>query len=67
MKLLEDGALAGLLAHDPLRMGCGGLGIAPAASRGEKIEAFVETGANLIAAAEIKEPRSVEPLSPKAS
>jgi len=65
VKLLEDGALAGLVVEDPYRMGYDGIKTALAASRGEKIDAFVDTGATLITAANMKEPRSVELLSPK--
>jgi ribose transport system substrate-binding protein len=65
VKFLEDGALAGLVVQDPYRMGYDGIRIALAASRGDKIEAFVDTGANLITTANMKEPRSIELLSPK--
>jgi len=64
-KLLENGALAGLVVEDPYRMGYDGIKTALAASKGDKIDAFVDTGATLITAASMKEPRSVELLSPK--
>ena len=65
VKFLEDGTLAGLVVQDPFRMGYDGVKTALAASKGEKIEAFVDTGANLITTANMKEPRSIELLSPK--
>jgi ribose transport system substrate-binding protein len=65
VKFLEDGTLAGLVVQDPFRMGYDGVKTALAASKGEKIEAFVDTGANLITTANMKEPRSMELLSPK--
>jgi ribose transport system substrate-binding protein len=46
-------------------MGYDGIKTALAASKGEKIETFVDTGANLITTANMKEPRSQELLSPK--
>src|ERR1700730_4946976 len=65
VKFLADGTLAGLVVQDPFRMGYDGIKTALAASKGEKIETFVDTGANLITTANMKEPRSVELLSPK--
>ncbi len=46
-------------------MGYDGIRTALAASKGEKIEAFVDTGANFITKANMKEPRSVDLLNPK--
>jgi ribose transport system substrate-binding protein len=65
VKFLADGTIAGLVVQDPFRMGYDGVKTALAASKGEKIEAFVDTGANLITTANMKEPRSMELLSPK--
>jgi len=65
VKFLGDGTIAGLVVQDPFRMGYDGIKTALAASKGEKIETFVDTGANLITTANMKEPRSVELLSPK--
>ena len=65
VKFLADGTIAGLVVQDPFRMGYDGIKTALAASKGEKVEAFVDTGANLITTANMKEPRSVEMLSPK--
>ena len=65
LKSLQDGTVAALVVPDPFRMGYDGVKTALAASKGEKIETFVDTGANLITTANMKEPRSVELLSPK--
>ena len=65
VKFLADGTLAGLVVQDPFRMGYDGIKTALAASKGEKIETFVDTGANLITTANMKDARSVELLSPK--
>jgi ribose transport system substrate-binding protein len=65
VKFLGDGTIAGLVVQDPFRMGYDGIKTALAASKGEKVEAFVDTGANLITTANMKAPRSVELLSPK--
>jgi ribose transport system substrate-binding protein len=65
VKFLADGTIAGLVVQDPFRMGYDGIKTALAASKGQKVEAFVDTGANLITTANMKEPRSVELLSPK--
>jgi ribose transport system substrate-binding protein len=65
VKFLADGTIAGLVVQDPFRMGYDGVKTALAASKGEKIEAFVDTGANLITTANMKEARSMELLSPK--
>ncbi len=64
-KFLADGTIAGLVVQDPFSMGYDGVKTALAASKGEKIDAFVDTGANLITTANMNEPRSVELLSPK--
>ncbi|RFB78906.1 ABC transporter substrate-binding protein [Methylovirgula sp. 4M-Z18] len=64
VKFLADGVLAGLVVQDPYRMGYDGIKTALAASKGEKVETFVDTGANLITTANMKEPRAKELLSP---
>jgi len=46
--LLKDGTIYGLIVQDPYRMGYDGIKTALAASKGEKVPAFVDTGANLI-------------------
>ena len=65
VKFLGDGTIAGLVVQDPFRMGYDGIKTALAASKGEKVEANVDTGANLITTANMKEPRAQELLSPK--
>ena len=65
VKFLSDGTLAGLVVQDPFRMGYDGIKTALAASKGEKVAADVDTGANLITTANMKEPRAMELLSPK--
>lgn len=65
VKFLADGVISALVVQDPFRMGYDGVKTALAASKGEKVEAFVDTGANLITTANMNEPRSQELLNPK--
>jgi ribose transport system substrate-binding protein len=65
VKFLKDGVLAGLVVQDPFRMGYDGVKTALAASKGEKVPEFVDTGANLITTANMDSPRSQELLNPK--
>jgi ribose transport system substrate-binding protein len=65
VKFLKDGVISALVVQDPFRMGYDGIKTALAASKGEKVAAFVDTGANLITLANINEPRSQELLNPK--
>ncbi|MCX5496763.1 ABC transporter substrate-binding protein [Kaistia dalseonensis] len=65
VKFLGDGVIAALVVQDPYRMGYDGVKTALAASKGEKVAPFVDTGANLITTANMKEPRSQELLNPK--
>ncbi len=65
IKLLTDGSIAALVVQDPYRMGYDGIKTALAASKGEKVEANVDTGANLITKENMNEPRSQELLYPK--
>lgn len=65
VKFLSDGVIAGLIVQDPFRMGYDGVKTALAASKGQKVETFVDTGANLITKANMKEPRAQELLNPK--
>ena len=48
VNFLKDGTIAALVVQDPYRMGYDGVKTALAASKGEKVEAFVDTGVNLI-------------------
>jgi ribose transport system substrate-binding protein len=65
VKFLKDGVISALVVQDPFRMGYDGVKTALAASKGEKVAAFVDTGANLITKANMESPRSMELLSPK--
>jgi ribose transport system substrate-binding protein len=60
VKFLKDGAIAALLVQDPF-----GIKTGLAASKGEKAEANIDTGANLINHENMNSPRSQELLSPK--
>jgi ribose transport system substrate-binding protein len=65
VKALSDGVLAATVVQDPFRMGYDGVKTALAASKGEKVEAFVDTGANLITKANMTGARAQELLNPK--
>jgi ribose transport system substrate-binding protein len=65
IKLLADGTIVALVVQDPYRMGYDGVKTALAASKGEKVEANVDTGANLITKENMNSPRSQELLNPK--
>jgi ribose transport system substrate-binding protein len=65
VKLLSDGNIAALVVQDPYRMGYDGIKTALAASKGEKVEANVDTGANLITKENMNTPRAQELLNPK--
>ncbi|MBN9432803.1 MAG: ABC transporter substrate-binding protein [Bosea sp.] len=62
---LKDGTIAALVVQDPYRMGYDGVKTALAASKKEKVEAFVDTGANLITKANMDEPKNAALLNPK--
>ena len=62
---LKDGTIAALVVQDPYRMGYDGVKTALAASKGEKVEANVDTGANLITKGNMDQPRQHELLFPK--
>jgi ribose transport system substrate-binding protein len=65
VKLLTDGNISALVVQDPFRMGYDGVKTALAASKGEKVEQNVDTGANLITKENMTSPRSQELLNPK--
>jgi ribose transport system substrate-binding protein len=65
VKALKDGVMAATIVQDPFRMGYDGVKTALAASKGQKVEAFVDTGANLITGANMNEARAQELLNPK--
>src|SRR5208337_2950534 len=65
IKLLTDGTIVALVVQDPYRMGYDGIKTALAASKGAKVAANVDTGANLITKENMNTPRSQELLNPK--
>jgi ribose transport system substrate-binding protein len=65
VKSLQDGTIAALVVQDPFRMGYDGVKTALAASKGEKVPATLDTGANIITKANLSSPRSQELLNPK--
>ena len=62
---LKDGTIYALVVQDPYRMGYDGVKTALAASKGEKVEANVDTGANLITKENMNTARAQELLNPK--
>lgn len=62
---LKDGTIVALVVQDPYRMGYEGVKTALAASKGEKVDATVDTGVNLITKENLNSPRSQELLNPK--
>ena len=62
---LKDGTIYALVVQDPYRMGYDGVKTALAISKGEKVEKFVDTGANLITKANMGEERQNALLNPK--
>ncbi|MBD9374467.1 ABC transporter substrate-binding protein [Rhizobium sp. ARZ01] len=62
---LKEGSLAGLVVQDPYRMGYDGVKTALAVSKGEKVEANVDTGANLVTKANMSEPKIEALINPK--
>jgi ribose transport system substrate-binding protein len=65
IKFLNDGVISALVVQDPYRMGYDGIKTALAASKGEKVEEFVDTGANLVTKANMKDPKIDALLNPK--
>jgi ribose transport system substrate-binding protein len=63
--LLKGGSIAALVVQDPFRMGYEGVKTALAASKGEKVEAKIDTGVTLITKQNMEDPRSQELLHPK--
>ena len=62
---LKDGTIYALVVQDPYRMGYDGIKTALAVSKGEKVEKFVDTGANLITKANMNDPKESALLNPK--
>jgi len=65
IKFLNDGVISALVVQDPYRMGYDGIKTALAASKGEKVEANVDTGANLVTKDNMKDPKIDALLNPK--
>jgi ribose transport system substrate-binding protein len=65
LKSLQNGTIDALVVKDPFRMGYDGVKTALAASKGEKVPATIDTGANLITKANMSSTRSQELLNPK--
>jgi ribose transport system substrate-binding protein len=62
---LDDGTITALVVQDPYRMGYDGVKTALAASKGEKVEANVDTGANLVTKANESDPKIAALIHPK--
>ena len=62
---LKDGTIYALVVQDPYRMGYDGIKTALAVSKGEKVEKFVDTGANLITKANMGGEKQNALLNPK--
>ncbi len=65
VKFLGDGVIYALIVQDPYRMGYDGIKTALAASKGEKVPEFVDTGVNTITKENMGSARSQELLNPK--
>jgi ribose transport system substrate-binding protein len=65
IKFLQAGTIAALVVEDPFRIGYDGIKTALAASKGEQVQANIDTGANLITRANINSARSQRLLDPK--
>ncbi|MBE7183452.1 MAG: ABC transporter substrate-binding protein [Methylobacterium mesophilicum] len=65
ISFLNQGVISALVVQDPYRMGYDGIKTALAASKGEKVEANVDTGANLVTKDNMKEPKIDALLNPK--
>jgi len=62
---LSDGTIAALVVQDPYRMGYEGVKTALAVSKGEKVEANVDTGANLVTKDNMSDPKIDKLIHPK--
>jgi ribose transport system substrate-binding protein len=65
VNFLKDGVIYALIVQDPYRMGYDGVKTALAASKGEKVPEFVDTGVNTITKANMTSERSQQLLNPK--
>ena len=64
VKLLTDKVFAALILQDPYRMGYDGIKTALAASKGEKVPEFIDTGVHAITPENMKTPESQKLLNP---
>jgi ribose transport system substrate-binding protein len=64
VKLLSEKVFSALILQDPYRMGYDGIKTALAASKGEKVPEFIDTGVNTITPANMNSPRSQALLNP---
>jgi ribose transport system substrate-binding protein len=62
---LQDGTIAALVVQDPYRMGYDGVKTALAVSKGEKVEANIDTGANLVTKDNMADPKIDKLIHPK--
>ena len=62
---LDDGTISALIVQDPYRMGYDGVKTALAVSKGEKVEASIDTGANLVTKANENDPKIAALIHPK--
>ncbi|HEX5500192.1 MAG TPA: ABC transporter substrate-binding protein, partial [Thermomicrobiales bacterium] len=62
---LDNGTTAALVVQDPYRMGYDGVKTALAVSKGEKVPANVDTGANLVTKANENDPKIAALIHPK--
>jgi ribose transport system substrate-binding protein len=65
IKSLQDGMIAALIVRDPFRMGYDSVKIALAASRGQQVPNYLDTGVSVITKANLTSARSQELLNPK--
>ncbi|MEO5805599.1 ABC transporter substrate-binding protein [Devosia sp.] len=62
---LQDGTISALVVQDPYRMGYDGVKTALAVSKGEKVPASIDTGANLVTKANMNDPAIDALIHPK--
>ncbi len=64
VQLLRDGVIYALVVQDPFRMGYDGVKTALAASKGQAVPAFTDTGVTVITKSTMDTPRSQQLLNP---
>jgi ribose transport system substrate-binding protein len=65
IKLLTEGVISALVIQDPYRMGHDGIVTALKASKGEKVDANVDTGVNVVTKGNMNTPKMQALLNPK--